>query len=113
MGFRAWVADSPTVTVRQFSAAFALLFLLITITLLVEGVLIGRNSTVRQALCAQRNDLDARIRATSNLLERNNGARIFAIPRRLIVSGLRRDKETRRNLSILDCRKNVLTPSEP
>lgn len=65
---------------------------------------IQKGEKARQALCYQRSDVDERIKETSTLLRMHpHAAFIFAIPRSLIISGLRRDINTRHNLSVLDC----------
>lgn len=66
---------------------------------------VARNGLARQALCAQRSDLDQRLRGTRVVLAHYRGRLVFGIPRKLILSGLRRDQATRRNLSILDCKE--------
>lgn len=56
--------------------------------------------------CAQRHDLDQRIENTAALLRESSDSKfIFGIPRKLIVQGLTRDRDTRENLEILDCPK--------
>jgi len=64
---------------------------------------IDKNRTALTALCAQRDDLDARIASTRRLLQEHPRGAIFGIPRQLIVDGLRQSERTRRNLGILEC----------
>jgi hypothetical protein len=64
-----------------------------------------RNKTALVALCAQRHDLDLRIRSEQKILDDTRGKKlVFAIPRSLIVSGFHRDQTTRTNLEVLDCK---------
>lgn len=84
--------------------------MLLALTFYTQGAKSDRNQTALIALCAQRSDLDAQIRATETLLhpktrrQRRDARVVFrAIPRSLIVDGQRRNRETRRNLAILDC----------
>lgn len=65
----------------------------------------SQNHTALLALCAQRHDLDLRIEASTEILRAHHGPLIFSIPRTLIASGLRRDRATRHNLAILDCKE--------
>lgn len=56
--------------------------------------------------CAQRDDLDKAIEQTQTILDENPKAKIiFAIPRKLFEDSLARNKQTRENLSILDCER--------
>jgi uncharacterized protein HemX len=67
---------------------------------------IDRNSTSLKALCFQRADVDDRIDSSQRLLAQHpHETLIFAIPRRLIESSLERDRRTRQNLAILDCKE--------
>lgn len=85
-------------------------FVAVTVAFVVQGVLlvrlIDRADTSRDALCAQRQDLDQRITVQENLLNTHRGQKfIFKIPRSLIEAGLARDRVTRHNLEILDCKE--------
>jgi hypothetical protein len=94
------------VTVRRWQILVA--FAGVTIAFTIQGAfllrLINRNDAARRALCAQRHDLDQRIDATSKILKQYRGKLVFGIPRTLIVVGRDRDKVTRQNLEILDCK---------
>jgi len=71
----------------------------------------------RRALCAQRADIDHRIASqkqrlarTEKTLKDNPGPLVFGIPRKLIIEGLKQDREdlrnseqTRKNLSFVRC----------
>ena len=61
----------------------------------------------RQALCAQRHDLDIRIQTSEELLEKYPSQEAFraavGVPRPLIVQSVRQSKETRENLDGLYC----------
>lgn len=66
--------------------------------------------TAKAVQCAQRDDLEAEVEATSKILnpktveEKEDAVLIFrAIPRRLVVSGQRRSLTTLQNLDILTC----------
>jgi hypothetical protein len=65
---------------------------------------IDKTGTALEALCLQREDLDARIAQTRKLLAMHPHQRlIFALPRQLLVDSLRQSEKTRQNLEILDC----------
>jgi hypothetical protein len=62
-----------------------------------------RADKAAEALCAQRDDLDAEIVSTRRLLKEDSQGDIFGIPRDLILEGLERNETTRANLDIIDC----------
>lgn len=66
----------------------------------------NKAQTALAALCFQREDLDKRIDATSELLIRHpNAKKVFGIPRAVIIQSLEQSTQTRANLNILDCKE--------
>lgn len=101
---RTWlVRHVSLVTAVIILAAFALA----TFGIIRSSEETRRNRTALLALCFQRNDLDKRIAVSKDLLRHHEGLIIFGIPRALIVSGLKQQEQTRKNLAILDCSKET------
>lgn len=72
---RAWAVDSPPLTRRQFLSAFTILFALITVALVVDGLIIRSNRHLAQrtnrSLCSLRGELEQRVARSEAFLDEN------------------------------------------
>jgi hypothetical protein len=95
--YRRWAADSPVLTVRQFSVAFTVLFALVTVALAGEGLLVGANShriheNRATSLLARKNSREAQLAICRS---QNRGFRAI---RGVILSGPKQELPILRGL---------------